>query len=120
MHIDDPDFYDELYTGASTGRKRNKWSFLVDSFGLHDSIFTTIDHDKHRMRRIALNQFFSKAKIRVLQKKIEQLGETLLLRISEFRDSREPMSIGLAFTAFANGASSLTPIAFAILSEMLM
>lgn len=108
VHINDPDFYDEVYVGAASGKKRNKWAWLVDSFGIPDSTFSTVDHDVHRIRRAALNPFFSKAKVRALQERIEDVFGRLLRRVEEFKTTGEPMLLGLAFTAVSNGMSHST------------
>lgn len=103
VHIDDPDFYDDVFTSSATGRKRERWGYLMAAFGLDDSTFSTLNHDLHHARRAALNPFFSKAKIRALQARIEQIITRLLGRMQEFRESRRPMSLGIAFTSVTHG-----------------
>jgi hypothetical protein len=61
VHIQDARFYDQIYTGAT--HKRNKWSFFTNQSGLTSSAFATDDHDLHRLRRAALNPYFSKQKV---------------------------------------------------------
>lgn len=76
---------------------------MVDSFGISEAVFATVDHDKHRLRRAALGNFFSKTKTRALQGRIELAIQKLLIRMREFKENGEPMSIGLAFTAITCG-----------------
>ena len=55
------------------------------------------------MRRAALNPYFSKAKVRVLQPRIESGLNNLLARFREFQESGEPMTASLAYAALTNG-----------------
>ncbi|KAL4876881.1 cytochrome P450 [Aspergillus karnatakaensis] len=61
VHIMDPDYYDEIYAGAS--RKREKDPVLVAQFGLSGSGFSSIDAESHRVRRAPADKFFSKRAI---------------------------------------------------------
>jgi hypothetical protein len=53
LHISPPEYYEKLYAGA--GKKRNKYGWFTAQIGIPDSLFATVDHDTHRMRRAALN-----------------------------------------------------------------
>ncbi|ORY11484.1 cytochrome P450 [Clohesyomyces aquaticus] len=100
VHISDPEFYDLLYTG--THKKRDKWSWFTDAFGIPDSTFSAEKHDVHRVRRAALNPYFSKAKVRSLQPQIEHVVNKLLDRFAGFRKTGEPIPMSLAFAALTN------------------
>ncbi|EXJ64290.1 hypothetical protein A1O7_00626 [Cladophialophora yegresii CBS 114405] len=100
VHIDDADFYDQVYAGPT--HKRDKWTFFTNSSGLPQSAFGTPDHNLHRMRRAAMNPYFSKAKVRALQPRIQSILDNLMTRFREFQDSREPMTVSLAYAALAN------------------
>ncbi|KAK8139345.1 Cytochrome p450 [Apiospora sp. TS-2023a] len=63
LHVRDPDFYDTLYCGPSSGQRRDKWAWSVHMFDNSASGFGTVPHDLHRLRRGALNPFFSKQAI---------------------------------------------------------
>lgn len=101
VHVADPDFYDVIYSGPT--QKRDKWEWFVAQFGVPDSTFATVKHDHHRFRRAALNPFFSKAKVRILQPLIEDGARKLLTRLEEFRRSGEPLTVSLAFAALTAG-----------------
>ncbi|KAK7960783.1 hypothetical protein PG988_011997 [Apiospora saccharicola] len=58
IHIVDPNFYDTSYAGS--GRKRDKWDWIIRSFGVDESVIGTLGHDEHRVRRAALSPYFSK------------------------------------------------------------
>jgi len=78
LHVRDPDWYNILY--AAGGRRRDKSAWFVGRSGGR-SIFGTIDHDLHRLRRSALNPFFSKPSIAaiepLIQAKVDRLCEAL-------------------------------------------
>jgi cytochrome P450 len=101
IHIETPDFYEKVY--AAGGKKRDKWDRFVRQFGLPLSIFGTIDHDKHRVRRAALNPFFSKAAVRRLQPVLDERLDKFLGRVVDFQESGKHMTISLGFAAFTAG-----------------
>ena len=101
VHIQDPDFYDEIYTGAT--RKRDKWDFVCRSHGVPESAFGTSKHELHRSRRAALNPFFAKQKVRNLQPRIEDVVKSLLGRFEEFAVSKRPLPLSDAFAALTYG-----------------
>ncbi|KIW87158.1 uncharacterized protein Z519_12269 [Cladophialophora bantiana CBS 173.52] len=100
VHIQDADYYDQVYAGST--HKRNKWTFFTNQSGLPQSAFGTLDHNLYRMRRAALNPYFSKAKVRSLQPRIESRLNNLLTRFREFQESGEPMTVSLAYAALTN------------------
>jgi hypothetical protein len=59
------------------------------------------------MRRGALNPYFSKQRVRQLQPRIEKSLKHLLGRVDDFGISGEPLKVGLAYAALANGISRL-------------
>ncbi|RDW71072.1 hypothetical protein BP6252_07635 [Coleophoma cylindrospora] len=100
LHVETPSFYDEIYAGG--GKRRDKWEWFTNQFGISESAFATASHEKHRMRRAALNPFFSIASVRRLQPMIEERLDRLLERFGEFRQDGTPMTISLAYAAFTN------------------
>ena len=104
LHVSDPSFYDALYASATRGEKRNKWNFFVRQFGTTDSIFATIDHDMHRMRRAPLNRFFSTASVRRLQPVIDERAQQLVERLRNAKHtSNDFFCANDVFAAYANG-----------------
>lgn len=112
LHISQPDFYDEIYAGG--GRRRDKWERFTRQFGIPESVFTTVSHEKHRMRRSALNPFFSMGSVRRLQPMIEERLDAFLKRFAEFQESGEPMVLSLGYAAFTNGRLNLYPISLVL------
>jgi Cytochrome P450 len=97
LHIRDPEYYDILYSGP--GSRRDKWWWSVDLFGNSLSMFGTISHDLHRIRRGALNPFFSKQAVSRLEPVIRELIDKMCARFEKCRDSGEPVETGQAYAA---------------------
>lgn len=94
-------FYYDLYAGAS--RPRDKWGFYARQLGANDSIFSTVDHNLHKVRRAALSPFFSVASVKKLQGVVEERIDAVLRHIAEHaRSSTEPLDVALVFAAFTN------------------
>ncbi|KAM7195360.1 putative cytochrome p450 protein [Naviculisporaceae sp. PSN 640] len=78
LHISDPEFYDVLY---ENGKLYDKLEFLSNRYDMALAGFSTADADLHRIRRNALNPFFSMAKIRshnaLIQAVIDRISERL-------------------------------------------
>lgn len=70
LHINDPDYYDQLYAGA--GKRRDKYLYYTEQFGNPKSMIGTISHDLHRTRRAPPNRFFSKASVSRLEAVIQE------------------------------------------------
>ncbi|KAJ2903702.1 Cytochrome p450 [Zalerion maritima] len=101
VHVGDADFFNELYAGS--GRRRERWSFFTKQFGADQSTLSTIDHDHHRLRRSALNPFFSNQGVKSLQPVIEERADTLLERLQAYgQTSSKPLNIMYPFSAFTN------------------
>jgi len=69
LHINDPDFLDDIYASSNKHkRNRDAWFYRSEKNGpLGWSLFQTVEHDVHRMRRAALSPFFSKRNIHALE-----------------------------------------------------
>ncbi|PVI02270.1 putative P450 monooxygenase [Periconia macrospinosa] len=90
LHVKDPDFYDVLYSGP--GQRRDKWSWAVEMFGNSSSGFGTVSHDLHRLRRNALNPFFSKQAITRMEPLIRGFIEKLCARFEQCKGTSEPVT----------------------------
>jgi cytochrome P450 len=62
--------------------------------------FGTVDHDLHRLRRAAINPFFSKQKVTALQPVIQRLVDKLCTKFEKIRGTDEVVPIECAFDAF--------------------
>ncbi|KAG6297617.1 hypothetical protein E4U46_005759 [Claviceps purpurea] len=106
VHVGEPDFQDDLYGGPT--RPRDKWQFWAKQMSLTlsslDSALATISHDHHRIRRSAINPFFSTQSVRNLQAVIEERVDSLLealYKVAASRD-RQPLDFLYPFSAFTN------------------
>jgi cytochrome P450 len=81
LHFNDMSFVDEIYAGK--GRKRDKQVHFVESMAgpVRSSMFATLEHDLHRIRRSAVNKFFSRAQIAKLESNIKGLANELCDKI---------------------------------------
>ena len=97
VQINDPDFYDKIYAGGST--RRNRYARSVAGNGSPGSMASAVSHSLHRVRRNALNPFFSKAAVIRLEGRIQSRVDLLFSRISGFMERGEIVNVGLAMTA---------------------
>lgn len=76
--------------------------------GLTDSALATIDHSHHRLRKNALNPFFSSQKVRSLQPVIEERVDALLRAILKYANTTRglPLNVMYPFSAFTNGRNN--------------
>lgn len=101
LHVETPDFYDELFAGS--GKIRNRWAWSTSHFGIPLSVFGTLDHNTHRLRRAAIQPFFSKRSVRSLQPIVDERLDKFMQRFIDFYELGETMTISLGFAAFTNG-----------------
>ena len=59
-----------------------------------------MDHDLHRLRRAAINPFFSKQKVAALQPVIQKLADKLCKKLENTRGTGEAVPMECAFDAF--------------------
>lgn len=69
LHVADPAFYDSVYVGP--GRRTDKWEYSTRMFGTTTAAVGTTGHELHRVRRGALNGFFSKRAVARLAPSIQ-------------------------------------------------
>jgi cytochrome P450 len=85
-------------TGSS--RPRDKSEAFAGRSG-RNSIFGTVPHDHHRLRRAALNPFFSKKSITSIEPLIQDKVDKLCTALSNYADNGEPVELGLAYMALS-------------------
>ncbi|KAI4202646.1 MAG: hypothetical protein LQ350_002439 [Teloschistes chrysophthalmus] len=84
LHINDPEYYDELYVGPSV-RRTMKYSWCIRGFGPLTYIFGTPGHELHRIRRGAVAPFFSKALVQQLEPSVHAMIDKLLSRLENLK-----------------------------------
>ncbi|KAA8563986.1 hypothetical protein MFRU_025g00110 [Monilinia fructicola] len=97
LHIDDLEYYDELYAGST--RKREKYPWFVSGSGSPGSAFETIGHDLHRLRRNAVNPFFSKRSINATEPIIKSQISLLSDIFHSHFLSATPVDLRVAFSS---------------------
>jgi len=104
LHINDPSFLPELMPAG--GRRRDKYSRMIQVFGFSQAAGATADHDLHRTRRAAMSKMFSKESVRRLEPIMRMNLDKLLVRLREFQDSGKEISLLPMFGAFTNDVIS--------------
>ncbi|KAB8289893.1 hypothetical protein EYC80_010524 [Monilinia laxa] len=97
LHIDDLEYYDELYAGSM--RKREKYPWFASCGGSPGSAFETIGHDLHRLRRSAVNPFFSKRSINATESAIKSQISLLSDIFHSHFLSATPVNLRVAFSS---------------------
>jgi cytochrome P450 len=103
LHVDDPSFYETLYTYNAP---RNKYKFYANMFGNPRAAIATLDHSHHRLLRSNMNPYFSMQRIRSLEPEIQALVNKLCARLNEFKNKQEPVTLQYAYTCFATDVVS--------------
>jgi cytochrome P450 len=98
VHIDDPQFYDNIYTSREGYNKPDflKWRFLSPH-----ALFSTSDHTLHRLRRSSQDPFFAKGRIHRLAPRIQALADTMSWRIrNDYSGKRKPLILNNLFISY--------------------
>ena len=86
LHINDPDFYDQLYN----------FSPAIDRpWTTFENLQNSQSFELHKVRRRALDPYFSKPSVLSLESVIKSNVEELCQRLNEVRASKQPLSITL-------------------------
>ncbi|KAL4899598.1 hypothetical protein BDW74DRAFT_188984 [Aspergillus multicolor] len=98
LHFIDIAFVDEIYAGP--GRKRDKQPHYLNFFSgsVATSTIATSGHDLHRIRRAALNRYFSRAQISNLESGIKDLVDGLCDKM--IRLDNKPFDLKTAYSCF--------------------
>lgn len=98
IHILDSDFWDTIFTKAG---RVDKYEWMSGRFGNDTSVLTTAPDSLHRVRRNALNPFFSRKRIIDLQGIIRKKLHILIKKVAEFERADAPVAINRGYMAFA-------------------
>ncbi|KAF2191513.1 cytochrome P450 [Zopfia rhizophila CBS 207.26] len=93
-----PNSITPFYVGSSV-RRTNKWAWSARMFGTQTASIGTVDHDIHRVRRSALNAYFSKRSISSLEPRIQGHVDKLIIHLKEWRGAGKSVNLVDAFTA---------------------
>ncbi|KAI1178015.1 cytochrome P450 [Nemania sp. FL0916] len=81
VHIDDPEFYNSVYTKSTASRPIDKLEKYKHRFGMPEATISTVEGEKHRMRRQAVAPFFSKSRINGLNDTLLEVVERISYRL---------------------------------------
>ncbi|KAF1849264.1 cytochrome P450 [Cucurbitaria berberidis CBS 394.84] len=104
VHCSDISFADEIY--AVGGRKRDKPLHQINGSALGQAGFGTVDHDIHRLRRVPLAKFFSRAMIARLEPEVHGLVQKLCDKLLAQSGDNEAFDIAMAYSCFTSDAIS--------------
>lgn len=111
LHVDDPDFYDILYSGPTQKRNKDPWFTYI---GLPKSVFSTPTYALHRTRRSMLSQFFTKKAISDFEPVIHAKIQSLCNHFSRAAKSGNTLELHACFMCFT--CDTLSQHAFGDLS----
>ncbi|KAF4236360.1 hypothetical protein CNMCM6805_005849 [Aspergillus fumigatiaffinis] len=97
VHINDPNFYEEIYAGSKA--KRDKDTSYPPRLSASLSVISTIAHDHHRLRRSVINQFFSKKSVVGLEPIIQQKTDKLAEKLKQWATKGEVLKFEYALSA---------------------
>ncbi|KAI4220486.1 MAG: hypothetical protein L6R36_007588 [Xanthoria steineri] len=96
LHIQDTDFYDQLYRREN---KLDKYPGQTKMFGVPGVLVASDSHEVHRRRRVPLAPFFSRKAVSEMSSVIEERLKALSGRIRDFQNSGTAMPLGLGYVA---------------------
>ncbi|KAI0482609.1 benzoate 4-monooxygenase cytochrome P450 [Xylariaceae sp. FL0804] len=85
LHCNDPLFTDEIY--AAGGRVRDKWQHQLNTGGagpVSVTGFSTVPHELHRVRRVALSRFFSRQQVMRLEGEVDDFARRTAAKMLRF------------------------------------
>jgi len=77
LHCNDVAFVDEIYAGGNRNRDKQAHYLGTVAGPVRNAAVATIDHDLHRVRRSAMNKFFSRQQIIGLEPEMLKLTQRL-------------------------------------------
>ncbi|KAL3430456.1 cytochrome P450 [Aspergillus tetrazonus] len=103
LHINDPDYYEVLYSRDSP---RNKYDYFTKQFPVAGSSIATVDHYHHRVIRSNMNPYFSITRARKQEPLVQALVNKLIERLQAYKGTQTPINLQHAFTCFATDVVS--------------
>jgi cytochrome P450 len=94
LHVRDPDYYDQLYNQQ---KKLDKYGYYYSMVATPLAGFGTIRADIHRMRRAALNPFFSAQAVASFRPLMNDLTNRLCARMEAVAAHNEPVPLFYAY-----------------------
>ena len=97
LHINDPDYYNTYSPGS--GRRIEKPERAARLFGSIGMVFATTPHELHKIRRSAMDPFFSKRSINDYVPNIQSIVDKLCGRLEDAKRTGELVNLMHAYAA---------------------
>lgn len=112
LHIDDPEYFNEIFCNSHTSKPIDKSERFKYRFNVPEATVSTVEFEKHRMRRAAISPFFSKARIKSLNGKLTDITERISYRLSsEYAGTGRVINVSDMWATMT--ADVITELAFA-------
>lgn len=98
IHLSDPENLDKIYY---VGSRFGKSPAFYGGFGTDRATFTTPSNDVHRVKRAALNPFFSRKKVLDLEDIVQQKAKKLVTRMENAFDSTGSIDLHHGYRAIS-------------------
>lgn len=95
VHLSDPENYDKIYHVGTKYRK----SEYYDCFAVPYAGFATTSNEVHRVRRAALNPYFSRKMVLSLEDKTQSKAQKLCQRVAEGLKAGKSLNLNHGFRA---------------------
>ncbi|KAI9162922.1 benzoate 4-monooxygenase cytochrome P450 [Paramyrothecium foliicola] len=107
LHCNDYEFVDEIYPSL-TNRIRDKQPHFLSSFAgpLQVSTFASRDHETHRLRRSAIQRFFSRQGMLRYEPEIHEMAQKMCTKILRLTESGQVIDALNPFNCFTADAIS--------------
>ena len=100
LHVNDPD-WNEPYKISS---RVDKYHWYYKFVGSSDAAFGTADHDLHRVRRKAQQNYFTQEAVTQFDAKLKIICGKFRARLEEFKGTGQPVNLSNAFRSLATDA----------------
>ncbi|PVH77367.1 putative P450 monooxygenase, partial [Cadophora sp. DSE1049] len=97
LHVNDPD-WNEPYKISS---RVDKYHWYYKFVGSSDAAFGTADHDLHRVRRKAQQNYFTQEAVTQFDGKLNVICDKFKSRLQEFKGTGQPVNLSVAFRSLA-------------------
>ncbi|KAH8600962.1 cytochrome P450 [Bisporella sp. PMI_857] len=97
IHVNDPDWNESFKISSRV----NKYHWYYKFVGSSDAAFGTADHELHRVRRKAQQNYFTQEAVSRFDPVLESITTKLINRLKEFKNTGKPANISNAFRSLA-------------------
>ncbi|KIW00298.1 uncharacterized protein PV09_08188 [Verruconis gallopava] len=94
LHVKDPDYYAQLYNMSN---RLDKYDWYYGMLGNPEATFPCIKHEVHKIRRGALNPFFSPAAVLRFHPVVQRVADRLTDRMKQSIEEGKPIPVFFAF-----------------------